>query len=453
MSRKEYLYSIEAEQAVLGGLMLNNDYWDEVALQIKSTDFYSGHHQRIFHEMDELVSKNSPIDPLVLNDSLEQKGLLSSLGGFAYLAELSRNIPSATNVIAYTHIIKEYSIKRQLQLLSNELNEKTKSQLTHQELIEFTEQKLFNLSKNNTLQLNHFSMKTELETVLEKLEQRYEAGADAISGAPAGISELDKVTCGFQAGDLVIVAARPSIGKTAFALTTFLNALEKSDTPAFFFSMEMPKEQIIERILASLSNVSLHAIRSGNLSEDDWGKISTALKKILTYENKLIINDESNLNPTQLKSYIRRYIRQYGHPSQITVDYLQLLRLSKPIENRNIEITEISRSLKAIAKEFNIPMIVLAQLNRSVEQRADKRPFNADLRDSGSIEQDADLIIHLYRDEFYNEHTEHKGVMELIIGKNRNGPTGTIKAGFIGKQVRVCELSQMERRYESYEQL
>lgn len=428
-------HSIEAEQAVLGSLMLDNQRWDVVAEMITDRDFYSRHHQLIFSEMHTLVSRGTPIDLITLSESLESKDLLVDVGGFAYLAELSKNTPSAINVVAYTDIIRQQAILRELISASNEIADNCYSTEGRDstEILDLAESKIFQIAESRTKQGEGPKNITDvLEATVAKIEELFQRPHDGVTGVSTGFLDLDKKTAGLQRSDLIIIAARPSMGKTTFAMNLCENAAMMQDKPVLIFSLEMPSEQIMMRMLASLSRVDQTRIRTGQLQDDDWARISSTMGLLLEKKN-IYIDDSSGLTPMELRSRARRIYREHKGLSMIMVDYLQLMRVPNISENRTLEIAEISRSLKALAKELQIPVVALSQLNRSLEQRADKRPVNSDLRESGSIEQDADVIMFIYRDEVYNEASEHKGIAEIILGKQRNGPIGKVRLKFQGQ--------------------
>lgn len=428
-------HSIEAEQAVLGSLMIDNQRWDRVAETITDRDFYSRHHQLIFAEMQNLVSKSIPIDLITLSESLESKDILSDVGGFAYLAELSKNTPSAINVIAYTEIIRQQAILRELISAANEIadNAYTTEGRESEDILDLAETKIFQIAEQRAKQgVGPKNVTSVLEDTVAKIEELFQKPHDGVTGVSTGFIDLDKKTAGLQRSDLIIVAARPSMGKTTFAMNLCENAAMMQEKPVLIFSLEMPAEQIMMRMLASLSRVDQTKIRTGQLEDDDWARISSTMGILLEKKN-MYIDDSSGLTPMELRSRARRIYREHNGLSMIMVDYLQLMRVPNISENRTLEIAEISRSLKALAKELQVPVVALSQLNRSLEQRADKRPVNSDLRESGSIEQDADVIMFIYRDEVYNDNSDHKGVAEIILGKQRNGPIGKVRLKFQGQ--------------------
>ncbi|WGC20666.1 SPI-7-type island replicative DNA helicase [Enterobacter ludwigii] len=442
------LFSQDAEQSVIGGLMLDNDCWDEVALRLCMDDFYLKVHRVIFHEMSRLVASGRPIDLITLAESIESRGkdALEQLGGFAYLAELSKNTPSAANIVAYCDIVAKYSQGRQLAAIGTEITETVMAPgVDIGVVMETAEQKITRLAERAEPQ-QAVTLLDGMEKLLVELERRCSV-PDGITGTSTGFEDLDAMTSGLQPGDLVLIAARPSMGKTAFLLSLLLNALMKhSDAVGQFYSLEQPTDQILMRMFASLGSVDLTHLKSGLMDDEDWARVSDACA-IMSGEliDRLIIDDTGSLTPAMLRVRARRNARRYGHPSIIGLDYLQLMRCPDQ-ENRTQEIAEISRSLKALAKEMKCPVVALSQLNRQLESRADKRPNNGDLRDSGALEQDADVIVFIYRDEVYHENTDDKGIAEIIISKQRQGPTGTIRLQYEGRYTRFSDFSGQTRR-------
>ncbi|MRT25032.1 replicative DNA helicase [Enterobacteriaceae bacterium RIT697] len=431
---ESFPYHTDAEQCVLGALMLDNDRWDDINLLLTGNDFFVGAHRAIFRAMSGLSSRLQPFDLITLSETLENEDRLETVGGFAYLAELSKNTPSAANILSYAGIVLEKSRLRQLQVIGNSLlADIGSSRLDSLSVAAHAEDALFRLSEQGQ---HANECETEIIQALDQLISKLEvatAADNGITGTPTGMAEFDFMTCGLQPGDLIILAARPSMGKTSLALSWGIGALlSRPEQSVIIFSIEMPTDQLTMRMLSMRSRVELNSLRSGNLSDEDWGRISMGAKEMADWRQRLIIDDNSSQTPATLRTRARRYVRKYGKPSLIMVDYLQLMRCPD-MENRTQEIAEISRSLKALGKELGCPVLALSQLNRQVEQRADKRPNNGDLRDSGALEQDADLITFIYRDEIYHADTAHPGQAEIIISKQRQGPTGTIKTQFEGK--------------------
>ncbi len=441
-------HSIEAEQSVLGGLMLDNERWDDVAERVVSEDFYTRPHRHIFTEMARLQESGSPIDLITLAESLERQGQLDSVGGFAYLAELSKNTPSAANISAYADIVRERAVVREMISVANEIAEAgfDPQGRTSEDLLDLAESRVFKIAESRANKdEGPKNIADVLDATVARIEQLFQQPHDGVTGVNTGYDDLNKKTAGLQPSDLIIVAARPSMGKTTFAMNLVENAAMLQDKPVLIFSLEMPSEQIMMRSLASLSRVDQTRIRTGQLDDEDWARIS-GTKGILLEKSKIYIDysagltpteehidDSSGLTPTEVRSRARRIAREHGGIGLIMIDYLQLMRVPSLSDNRTLEIAEISRSLKALAKELQVPVVALSQLNRSLEQRADKRPVNSDLRESGSIEQDADLIMFIYRDEVYHENSDLKGIAEIIIGKQRNGPIGTVRLTFNGQ--------------------
>ena len=428
-------HSLEAEQSVLGGLMLDNERWDNVSERVTGEDFFSRPHRTIFSQMQRLLEQGRPIDLITLSEALETGGELENVGGFAYLAELSKNTPSAANINAYADIVRERAVIRDMISVANEIADAgyDPQGRSSEDLLDLAESRVFQIAENRANKdEGPKGIEAILEETVEKIEKLYAQPHDGVTGVSSGYHDLDKKTAGLQPSDLIIVAARPSMGKTTFAMNLCENAAMTEEKPVLIFSLEMPGNQIMMRMLASLSRVDQTRIRTGQLDDEDWARISSTMGILLEKRN-MYIDDSSGLTPTEVRSRARRIFREHGGLSLIMIDYLQLMRVPSLSDNRTLEIAEISRSLKALAKELQVPVVALSQLNRSLEQRADKRPVNSDLRESGSIEQDADLIMFIYRDEVYHESSDLKGVAEIIIGKQRNGPIGTVRLTFNGQ--------------------
>lgn len=437
MATNDVIASVEAEGAIIGGLLLDNAMFDEIATIVTADDFYLMQHKAFFEAVSHLLQMNVPVDILTLEQYLKDKKLMQELGGFAYLGQIVKNTPSAANIVAYAEIVARYSKQRKFLKLGQFIVGEMQSSKDQQQLEAFEE----NMDKQYTAitveQLTDgvADLSDTFEAILKRMESA-SINADPVSGTPTGIIELDNVTTGGQAGDFIIIAARPSMGKTAFALSTAASVLDKyPNDPIQFYSQEMPAEQLLERLLAMQSRVSLQSIRRATeLEDEEWARIAMAMEKInQQWNRRLLIDDEPSLSPHRLRSKVRRNARLYGKPKAIFIDYIQLMRTTNKVENRNLELAEISGELKKLAKEMQCPVYGLAQLNRSVENRMNKRPINSDLRDSGSLEQDADVILHLYRDEVYNHQSEEVGIAEVIIGKQRNGPLATVKCRFEGQ--------------------
>ena len=365
----------------------------------------------------------------------EGEGKLDSLGGFAYLAELSKNTPSAANIIAYAQIVRERAVIREMIKVANEITEAgyNPEGRTSDELLDLAESRIFQIAEQRGNKSGGpENISSILDRTVTKIEALFQRPHDGVTGVDTGYVDVNKKTAGLQPSDLIIIAARPSMGKTTFAMNICENVSLTNDKPVMIFSLEMPTEQLMMRSLASLSRVNQTSIRTGQLDDEDWARLSGTMGLLLEKKN-IYIDDSSGLTPMDVRSRARRLSREHGGLSLIMIDYLQLMRVPSLSDNRTLEIAEISRSLKALAKELNVPVIALSQLNRSLEQRADKRPVNSDLRESGSIEQDADLIMFIYRDEVYHENSDMKGIAEIIIGKQRNGPIGTVRLTFNGQ--------------------
>ena len=427
-------HSIEAEQAVLGSMLIDRESWDKVAELVTDADFYNHSHQVIFKVILKLLGESQPVDLITVSEALEHRNELEDAGGFAYLAELAKNTPSSANVTSYAKIVSERAITRELIGVAHEIAEVgyNPEGRDSADILDMAESKVFEIAEKRT---GENEGPRDVDSVLDKTIKRLESLIETskeVTGVTTGFSDLDKKTSGLQPSDLIIVAARPSMGKTTFAMNLCENAMMAETKPVLVFSLEMPSEQIMMRMLASLSRVDQTRIRTAQLDDQEWARVSNTMAMLKDKDN-LFIDDSSGLTPMDVRSRARKLARECGGISLIMVDYLQLMRVPSLSDNRTLEIAEISRSLKALAKELEVPVVALSQLNRSLEQRADKRPVNSDLRESGSIEQDADLIMFIYRDEVYHENSEYKGIAEIIIGKQRNGPIGTSRLTFQGQ--------------------
>ncbi len=428
-------HSLEAEQSVLGGLLLDNETWDRVGERVVAQDFYSRSHRITFETIAALIELGNPVDLITLSEALENEQRLEDAGGFAYLAEMMKNTPSAANITAYADIVRERAVTREMISVANEIAEAgyDPQGRPSAELLDFAETKIFAIAEQRANKSEGpENITSVLEKTVDRIEQLCSAPNGGVTGVSSGFSDLDKMTAGFQKSDLIIVAARPSMGKTTFAMNIAENAAMTEDKPALIFSLEMPAEQLMMRMLASLGRIDQTKIRTGQLGDEDWARLSSTMG-LLIDKGKMFIDDAAGLTPTDVRSRARRIARDHGGISMIMIDYLQLMRAPQFSDNRTLEIAEISRSLKALAKELQVPVVALSQLNRSLEQRSDKRPINSDLRESGSIEQDADLIMFIYRDEVYHDDSEFKGMAEIIIGKQRNGPIGRVPLTFQGQ--------------------
>lgn len=427
-------HSIEAEQSVLGSMLIDPESWDKVAELVTETDFYNRSHQTIFRAIVRLLNTNQPIDLITVSEELEKHDELDDAGGFAYLGELAKNTPSSANVASYAQIISERAITRELIGVAHEIAEigYNPEGRNSADILDLAESRVFEIAERRTGENEGpRDVGAVLGKTIDRLEELVKTNKE-VTGVTTGFTDLDKKTSGLQPSDLIIVAARPSMGKTTFAMNLVENAMMAEEKPVLVFSLEMPSEQIMMRMLASLSRVDQTKIRTAQLDDEDWARISNTMA-MLKDKDRLFVDDSSGLTPMDVRSRARKLARERGGISLIMIDYLQLMRVPSLSENRTLEIAEISRSLKALAKELEVPVVALSQLNRTLEQRADKRPVNSDLRESGSIEQDADLIMFIYRDEVYHENSEDKGIAEIIIGKQRNGPIGTSRLTFQGQ--------------------
>ncbi|SET48017.1 replicative DNA helicase [Thorsellia anophelis] len=435
--------SIEAEQSVLGGLLIDNEKWDQVAERVSESDFYTRAHRVIFREIHRLIERGNPVDLITISQSLENLNELEQVGGFAYLAEMAKNTPSVANIVAYADIVRERAVVREMIKVANEIADAgydTQGR-SSAELLDLAESRVFKIAESRAnANEGPKNIDAVLAETIERIELLFQRPHDGVTGVSTGFVDLDKKTAGLQRSDLIIVAARPSMGKTTFAMNLCENAAMMQEKPVLIFSLEMPAEQLMMRMLASLSRVDQTRVRTGQLDDDDWARISSTMS-ILSDKKNMYIDDSSGLTPTELRARARRIYREHDGLSMIMVDYLQLMRVPELKDNRTLEIAEISRSLKALAKELQVPVVALSQLNRSLEQRADKRPVNSDLRESGSIEQDADVIMFIYRDEVYHENSELKGIAEIILGKQRNGPIGKVRLTFNGQWSRFDNYS------------
>lgn len=430
-------HSLEAEQGVIGGLLLDNNTWDLIADQLVEEDFFRQEHRLIFQTITALASKAIPFDIVTVHDALPEP---AASGGLGYLGELAKNTPSVANIEHYAQIVRNRSHLRKLMSVGFQCTREAADQQARAcDVQESIEQQLFALGQDKSAS-EFINLNLQLTQVIEEIDQHFNSNV-TLTGLPSGLDDLDAMTTGWQPTDLIILAARPSMGKTSLALNCIDTALQREQAKTVqVYSLEMPAKALIYRLLAVLGHLDLRNLMTGALEEADWPKLTAAVSRINDYGKRLVIDDESGLTPVALRAKARRAARKYGHPALIMVDYLQLMNCPGQ-ENRVNEISTISRALKALAKEMDCPVIALSQLNRSLEQRQNKRPVNADLRDSGAIEQDADVIMFIYRDEVYNPQTEFKGIAELILSKQRNGPTGSVNTAFIPSQTRFANLS------------
>ena len=428
-------HSIEAEQSVLGGLLLDNAAWDKIAGTLRDEDFYRYDHRLIFQRIARLIDQAKPADVITVFEALTSLGKADEVGGLVYLNALAQNTPSAANIRRYAEIVRGRAVMRRLVSVGDQISESAFNPNGREvgQLLDEAEAKVFAIAEEGARgQQGFVSIQPLLTQVVERIDELYHRDNPSdITGVPTGFADLDSKTSGLQAGDLIIVAGRPSMGKTALALNIGEHVAIDQGLPVAVFSMEMGGSQLAMRMLGSVGRLDQHKVRTGRLSDDDWPRLTHAIQKM--QDAQLYIDETPALEPMELRGRARRLARQCGKLGLIIVDYLQLMSASSTGENRATEISEISRSLKALAKELQCPVMALSQLNRSLEQRPNKRPVMSDLRESGAIEQDADLILFIYRDEVYNPDSQEKGTAEIIIGKQRNGPIGTVRLTFVGE--------------------
>ncbi len=439
-------HSVEAEQSLLGGLMLDNQAWDGVMELVCAADFYRHEHRLLFEAMTALSAASQPFDVITLSEHLAGTGQLDAGGGLPYLGELATNTPSAANVTAYARIVRERSTMRQLIAAAGEIttlnfNPEGRS---GEELLEAAERRIAEISENRVTRGGPRFVTELLRNTINRIDELAKSKS-ALTGLSTGYIDLDERTSGLQRADLVIVAGRPSMGKTAFAMNLVEHAVLAQKQPVLVFSMEMPAESLIVRMLSSIGRIDQQRLRNGQLLEEDWPKLTAAVTALK--DRPLYIDDTPALSPAEVRARARRLRREHGEVALIMVDYLQLMQVPGSSEGRVNEVSEISRNLKSIAKEFNCPVVALSQLNRSLEQRPNKRPVMSDLRESGSIEQDADVIAFIYRDEVYHEESPDRGVAEIIIGKQRNGPIGTVRLAFRREFTRFENLADSSYDY------
>ncbi|MCF6317810.1 MAG: replicative DNA helicase [Proteobacteria bacterium] len=426
--------SDDAERSVLGGLLLVKDSWDKIADLIGEVDFYRNDHGLIFKAIKALSEENKPCDVITVGEWLSTHQLIEDAGGEDYLIEIASNVPGAANIKAYAEIVREKSVLRQLIEIGNNLTETAFSPegKNSDDLLEEAEKEVFGIREQTLKTKSGFQdIKTLLRQAVETMEEMSESDG-SMTGIPTGFTDFDKKTSGLQKSDLIIIAGRPAMGKTSFAMNIVERAAIQHDASVAIFSMEMSSVQLVMRMISSLSRINSGKLKSGNLQDHEWPRI--AQQQSLMASSKIFIDDTPALSPMEIRARCRRLQRQHGL-DLVVIDYLQLMQV-KGSENRVNEISEISRSLKALAKELDIPVIALSQLNRALEQRPNKRPVMSDLRESGAIEQDADLIVFIYRDEVYNEDSMHKGKAEIILGKHRHGSTGMVPLTFLGEYTR-----------------
>jgi replicative DNA helicase len=430
--------SIEAEQSVLGGLLLDNTAWDRIADLLSAADFYRADHRLIFEHIGLLIENARPADALTVAESLERSGRLAEVGGQAYLGTLAANTPSAANIRRYAEIVRERSVMRNLAAIGTDIADSAYNPLGRdaKALLDEAETKIFRIAESGSKARQGFVKIDPLLTeTVERVDVLYNReNKDDVIGLATGFVDLDRMTSGLQDGDLIIIAARPSMGKTALAMNFVEHAALQLKKAVAVFSMEMSGAQLAMRMIGSVGRFDQHELRTGTFKEDDWSRLVDAVGRL--NDTEIFIDDTAGLNALEVRSRARRLDRQCGGLALIVVDYLQLMSSSGREENRATEIAEISRSLKGLAKELKVPVVALSQLNRGVESRQDKRPMMSDLRESGAIEQDADLILFIYRDEVYNPESPNRGMAEILLAKQRNGPTGKVALTFLGKYTR-----------------
>ncbi len=436
-------HSIEGEQSVLGGLLLENAAWDKVADLISEIDFYRHDHKLIYRHICKLVEHGKPADAVTVSESLDNSAELEAVGGLAYIGAIVQNTPSAANIRRYAEIVRERSVMRKLAEVGGVIADSAFNPAgrTADQLLDEAETRVFEIAETGARGNQGFvAIQPILTQVVERIDMLFQReNPSDVTGVPTGYTDLDQKTSGLQPGDLVIVAGRPSMGKTALALNVAEYVALDQRLPVAIFSMEMAGTQLAMRMIGSVGRLDQHKVRTGQLQDADWRKLTDAVGKL--NDAPIFIDESAALNALELRARARRLYRQSGQLGLIVVDYLQLMSAASSGENRATEISEISRSLKALAKELNVPVVALSQLNRSLEQRPNKRPVMSDLRESGAIEQDADLILFIYRDEVYNPETPDKGIAEIIIGKQRNGPIGSIRLTFLGEYTRFENLA------------
>ena len=429
-------HSVEAEQSVLGGLLLDNPSFDRIADIVNEQDFYRDDHRRIWQHIIKLIEHNRPADVITVAESLDNANELSYVGGLAYLGALAQNTPSAANIRRYGEIVREKSVMRQLASVATDIADAAYNPNGREatQLLDEAESRVFQIAEQSAKgQQGFVAMPPILKEIVEKIDYLYnQDNQSEVTGVATGFVDLDKMTSGLQPGDLVIVAGRPSMGKTAFSVNIAEHVGTELRLPVAIYSMEMGATQLGMRMVGSIGKIDLHKLKTGKFEDEDWTKLTYAINRLS--EAPIFIEETGALTALDIRTKSRRLARQHGQLGLIVIDYLQLMagRAGAKDQNRATELGEISRSLKSLAKELKCPVIALSQLSRSVEQRTDKRPMMSDLRESGAIEQDADIIMFMYRDEYYNPDSQFKGLAECIVGKHRNGPTGKVPLVFMG---------------------
>jgi len=433
-------HSVDAERAVLGGLMLDNLAWERIADLVTADDFYRHDHRLIFNAIGELADKNQPLDAVTVSEYLDRNQQLEQMGGLSFLGQLAKDTPSAANVRAYADIVRERALLRKLIEVGGNIADSayTSDGRGASELVDDAERSVFQIAERGKRRGSGFvALRKILPATIDRLDVLSHSDGD-ISGLSTGFNSLDDITAGLQRGELIIIAGRPSMGKTTLAMNIAENAAIGSRKAVAIFSMEMSAEQLSFRMIGSIGRVDQSNLRRGNFNDEDWNRINSAVA--IMSEAPIFIDDTPSLSPTEVRARCRRLAREHGGLGLIVLDYLQLMQVQGNKENRATEISEISRSLKALAKELDCPVIALSQLNRSVESRTDKRPVMSDLRESGAIEQDADVICFIYREEVYDKDTTRKGIADIIIAKQRNGPVGEVHLTFLGQYTKFENL-------------
>jgi len=436
-------HSVEAEQSVLGGLLLDNLAWDRAGDLLSDSDFYRYEHRLIYAAIGALVAASKPADVITVFEQLQSHGKADDCGGLAYLNALAQSVPSAANMRRYAEIVRERSILRKLIAVSDEIATTAFNPQGRavSGILDEAESKIFKIGEEGSRQRQGFQGIDKLVVALiDRVQELHDNGAEEVTGVRTGFYDLDRMTAGLQKGDLIVLAARPSMGKTAFALNIAEHVAVQEGLPVLMFSMEMGASQLALRMVGSLGRIDQQGLRTGRLKNDEWERLTEAVERL--GQVQMYIDETPALNSAELRARARRMARQFGTLGLIVIDYLQLMSGSgSDGENRATEIGEISRGLKALAKELQCPVIALSQLNRSVESRTDKRPMMSDLRESGAIEQDADVIMFIYRDDYYDKASKEPGVAEIVIGKQRNGPVGTVKLTFLKPLTRFDNLA------------
>lgn len=434
-------HSIEAEQSVLGAMLLDREAIVSACELIRPEDFYKDAHREIFEAMLELYEKGEPVDLVTLTEQLKQRNTLEAAGGVEYLTDLSSSVPTIANVSYYAKIVQEKAFLRKLIRICSEIMEKSydaKEDVSH--IIDQAEKGIFDLSQKRSSRA-FIPLKEVLVASFNKIEELYNTKG-MLTGLPTGFTDIDNKTSGMQKSDLILVAARPSMGKTAFALNIAQYAALKAGASVAIFSLEMSKEQLVNRMICAEANIDSHKLRTGNLGEEDWPRLADAVARLA--KANIYIDDTPGITVAEMRSKCRRLKTEKGL-DLVLIDYLQLMQSSNRAESRQQEISEISRSLKALAREMDCPVLALSQLSRAPEMRSEHRPMLSDLRESGAIEQDADVVMFLYRDEYYHPDTEKKGIAEVILAKQRNGPTGTVELVWMDKYTKFADLAKYRK--------